>query len=70
MEKQLDHFLIKEYLAAHIPFFCQWVSSRGDSDHFPIFLELKGFSRKPGSPYKFNPRWLKDQSYNDLVKSN
>lgn len=41
---------------------------RGESDHFPIFLELKGASRKPGSPFKFNSSWLKDQTYNSLIR--
>jgi len=66
--KRLDRFLLKEEMANQTPFFKQWVGTRGDSDHLPILLELKGPSRKPRSPFKFNPAWLKDPSYNSLVK--
>ena len=38
-------------------------------DHLPIMLEMKGPNQKPGSPFKFNPAWLKEASYNNLVKA-
>lgn len=53
---------------AQIPFFRQWIGTGGDSDHFPVFLELKGASRKYGSPFKFNSSWLKDLTFKRLVK--
>lgn len=66
--KILDCFLIKEEMSNKTTFFRQWVRRGGASDHFPILLELKGSSRKPGSPFKFNPAWLKEPSFNSLVK--
>jgi hypothetical protein len=41
---------------------------RGGVDHFPIFLEIAGASRKPTSPFKFNSAWLKEESFQKLVK--
>lgn len=66
--KHLEHFLKKEDLAAQNSSFRQWVGFSMESDHFPIYLELKGASKKPGSPFKFNSSWLKNQTYNKLVR--
>jgi hypothetical protein len=48
--------------------FRQWVGSGGESDHYPIFLEIEGASRKPTSPFKFNFAWLKEEIFIKLVK--
>lgn len=66
--KILDRFLIKEDPVDRIPMLRQWIGEGGDSDHHPILLELKGPYDKPGSPFKFNHRWLKEESYNSLFK--
>lgn len=57
-----------EELVGKIPIFQQWIGSRGDSEHHPIFLELKGGSKKPGNPFKFNPCWLNEDNYIKLIK--
>ena len=41
----------------------------GELDHLLILLELKGSSGKLGSPFKFNPSWLREISFNVLVKA-
>lgn len=66
--KKLDRLLIREEMANKIPFFRHWVGTGGDSDHLPLMLELKGYSRKHGSPFKFNSTWLKEALFNSLVK--
>lgn len=30
---------------------------------------MKGLNKKPSSPFKFNPSWLKDESYNNMFKT-
>ena len=65
--KRLDRFLVVERLANGVEVVRQWVGSGGISDHSPIFLELRGRSHKPASPFKFNPSWLKEGSYQKLV---
>ena len=45
----------------------QWVGCGGISDHCPIFLELKGRTTKPPSPFKFHLGWLLDESYLKLI---
>ena len=56
--KRLDRFLLSEDLATNIPMFRQCVGEGGNSDHFPIFLELSKPPRKPVAPFKFNASWL------------
>lgn len=48
--------------------FRQWVGEGGNSDHFPIFLELSKLPRKPAAPFKFNATWLQEESYEKLFK--
>jgi hypothetical protein len=68
--KILDHFLISESFAS-FPFqFRQCVGSRGESDHSPIWLKLEGSPIKPAAPFKFNPSWLKDKSFQHLIRTN
>lgn len=66
--KRLDRFLVAESLAFGVDLVWQWVGPRGISDHCPIFLELRGRQRKPPSPFKFNPSWLKEEGFQNLVK--
>lgn len=66
--KRLDRFLLSDLLSAKIPLIRQWVEEIGNSDHFPIFLDLSSPPQKPPAPYKFNPVWLQDPSLNDLFK--
>jgi len=67
--KRLDRFLVADSLVQRVELVRQWVGCGGISDHSPIFFELKGRARKPPSPFKFNPRWLKDASFCELVRS-
>ena len=45
----------------------QWVGSGGNSDHFPIFFEIKKGPINRPSPLKFNKTWLLDESFKNLV---
>eukprot|EP00253_Pinus_taeda_P010674 PITA_10674 len=58
--KRLDRFLLSEGLISKIPLFRQWVEEVGNSDHFPIFLELSFPPPKPLAPFKFNSSWLEE----------
>lgn len=67
--KRLDRFLVSERLTDSLSLLRQWVGCGGISDHSPIFLELKGGTTKPPSPFKFHLGWLLDESYLKLVTS-
>jgi hypothetical protein len=54
-EKRIDRFLLSDKLMDKSLHFRQWIGEGGDSNHFPIFLEVAGGSKKPASPFKFNP---------------
>ena len=66
--KRLDRFLVVDRLVLECDLVRQWVDCGGESDHCPIFFEIQGRSRKPPSPFKFNPEWLKDPSFCQLVQ--
>jgi len=65
--KRLDRFLVADRLVQKVVMVRQWVACGGVSYHCPIFLELGGKALKPPSPFKFNPDWLKLDSYRKLV---
>eukprot|EP00253_Pinus_taeda_P033955 PITA_33955 len=67
--KRLDRFLISEGLIRLVPLFRQWVEATGNSDHFPIFLELSFPPPKPPAPFKFNSSWLEEPYFNSVFKS-
>eukprot|EP00253_Pinus_taeda_P008007 PITA_08007 len=69
ISKRLDRFLISEGLIQKVPLFRQWVEEVGNSDHFPIFLDLSSPPPKPPAPFKFNSSWLHDPSFDNLFKS-
>lgn len=66
--KRLDRFLICEDLTSRIPMFRQWVGEGGNSNHFPVLLEISKPPHKPAAPFKFNALWLKEESYNRLFR--
>ena len=68
MAKRLDVFFLKEDLVERFQAFTQWVGEGGDFDHLPILLKIKGRFEKLGAPFKFNPEWLKEDSYKTLFK--
>eukprot|EP00253_Pinus_taeda_P034852 PITA_34852 len=61
--KRLDHFLVTESLTSKLPMIRQWVEELGNSDHFPIFLDLTNPPPKPPAPFKFNSAWLQDPTF-------
>eukprot|EP00253_Pinus_taeda_P004657 PITA_04657 len=67
--KRLDRFLITEGFLSRVPLFRQWIDEIGNSDHFPIFLDLSFPPQKPPAPFKFNSSWLLEPSFNNLFKS-
>eukprot|EP00253_Pinus_taeda_P035654 PITA_35654 len=67
--KRLDRFLLSKGLILKVPLFWQWVEEIGNSDHFPIFLDLSFPPPKPPAPFKFNSSWLQDPSFNNIFKS-
>eukprot|EP00253_Pinus_taeda_P033133 PITA_33133 len=64
--KRLDRFLLSEGLILKVPIFKQWVEEIGNSDHFPIFLDISFSPPKPPSPFKFNSSWLQDPCFKNL----
>jgi hypothetical protein len=68
IEKRIDHFLVSESFVDGPFQFCQWVGNGGESNHFPIFLEVVGGPQKPPNPFKFNSEWLKHEGFIKLVK--
>eukprot|EP00253_Pinus_taeda_P011881 PITA_11881 len=61
--KRLDRFLVSEFLFSRVPMIRQWVEEIGNSDHFPIFLDMNNPPPKPPAPFKFNPAWLQDPTF-------
>eukprot|EP00253_Pinus_taeda_P006109 PITA_06109 len=61
--KRLDRFLVTESLTSKVPMIRQWVEELGNSDHFPIFLDLTNPPPKPPAPFKFNSAWLQDPTF-------
>jgi hypothetical protein len=49
--KRLDHFLISTSLVESPLLFRQRVGLGGEFDHYPIFLEVAGNTRKPTIPF-------------------
>eukprot|EP00253_Pinus_taeda_P027166 PITA_27166 len=68
LARRLDRFLIKGPLLQHLHLFRQWIGSGGISNQNPIYLEIQGPFRKPKAPFKFNPTWLMDQNYTQMIK--
>jgi hypothetical protein len=68
--KRLDWFLITEALSLLPLQFRQWIGSGGESDHSHVWLSLDNGPKKPTTPFKFNSIWLKDDSFQKLVKDN
>jgi hypothetical protein len=53
--KRLNKFLIYEAFLDEVIRIKQWVTTRGDSDHNPVVLEVAPTIEKPASPFKLNP---------------
>ena len=50
--------------------FKQWVDSGAESNHLPIFLEIKKQSKKPTSPFKLCSTWIKNEEVLQIIQSN
>jgi hypothetical protein len=68
--KRIDRFVVSKKFVERQVLIKQWIGSGGESDHFPIFLEVRKGNLKPTSPFKFNNTWIKDESFINLVKDN
>ena len=66
MAKILDRFLVAEQLVDRFFLVRQWVGSGGNSDHFPIFFEIKKGPTNPPNSMKYNKTWLQDDSFKTL----
>ena len=69
MAKRLDRFLVAEQVGVKHHQIKQWVACGGQSNHLPIFLELKNGPTKPPSPLKLNKTRLNDDSVKLLISS-
>jgi exonuclease III len=67
--KRLDRFLIAEELLSPSCSFRAWVNLPFLSDHAPICLQIGVGRFGAGQPFKFNPQWLREDSFNSLVRS-
>ena len=62
--KRLDRLLISADLLDSNFHFRQWVGCGGDSDHYPVYLQILNDDLRHRSPFKFNASWLVNE---DLV---
>jgi exonuclease III len=67
--KRLDRFLIAEDLLSPSCSYRSWVNLPFLSDHASICLQLGAGRFGAGQPFKFNPQWLREESFNSLVRS-
>jgi hypothetical protein len=68
VEKRINCFLVIEKMMEVCTQIRQWVGYGGEYYHSPIFLEIAIGIRKPAIPFKFNSKWLKEESFLSLVK--
>jgi hypothetical protein len=66
--KTLDRFLVSEPLLDDTIRIRQRVSSGGESDHFPVLLEMASAEKQPPIPFKLNPGWLEEEDFVNMVK--
>ena len=66
--KTLDKFIINEGIMQLASSIKKWVGIEGDSDHFLVFMEIRGLMRKPPTPFKLNSTWLQYIGFNNLVQ--
>jgi hypothetical protein len=68
ISKRLDRFLLAEGFMSDNVRVRKWVGIGGDSNHFPILLEVAVTREKPPSPFKLN-LWFENEEFTNLVKS-
>ena len=67
--KRIDKFVMSENFVERQVLIKQWIGTGGESDHFPIFLEVRKGNLKLIIPFKFNSTWLEDPDFNSLVRA-
>ena len=55
ISKRIDIFLASIHLIPFLNDFKYWIHPSKFSDHFPVFLEIKGNDENTKCPFKFNP---------------
>jgi hypothetical protein len=68
IHKRLDRFVVHNSLLLQVPRYKSWVDLIRVLDHFPIMLELELDETRPSTPFNFNPRWVKEEAFINLVK--
>jgi len=66
--KHLNKFLLAEEFLDSFDLVRQWVAYGGESDHFPIMLDLRERNRRVLRPFKFFEGWISDPSFQELVR--
>jgi len=64
----IDNFLLVESLVESPLIFIQWVGTRGDYYHHPIFMDVSRRPKKPTIPFNFNSTWLKEEDFLNFFK--
>ncbi|KAH9298238.1 hypothetical protein KI387_029920, partial [Taxus chinensis] len=70
VSKRLDRLLLHNHLMMDMDHIRNWIAGTQCSYHFPIVLDIEDDGVKQGAPFKFNPAWILDQDFNNLVKEN
>jgi hypothetical protein len=69
ISKRLDRFYIAEELLVSSQKYRSWVQLPFISDHAPICLELGQGFQKVYFPYKFNPGWIAEEGFTNVVEN-
>ena len=66
--KNLDRFLMADGLCEDTGKFRSWSLATGFSNHRVVHLQLDFDVSFHYYPFKFNPSWLKDEDFNQLIR--
>jgi len=66
--KRLDRFFMAEDLLGPTLRYISWVDSTYISDHAPIYLQIYIGTPNTTHPFKFNPVWLRDDTFEKLTR--
>jgi hypothetical protein len=65
--RRLDRFCVSEDLLTASGLYSSWVEFPYISDHAPIILQLETLSIYKIHPFKFNPHWISEAGFVELV---
>jgi hypothetical protein len=65
--RRLDRFIVAEDLLLDIGLYRSWVEFPFISDHVPVLLQLDLPPVYKTYPFKFNPQWIKDPEFVNIV---